>query len=84
MSGRAIKIDAPRSWYDSVCDGIPHKLGRKWKNDIAVRVIRESDWRKVMALVNEVAAGIEYGHHMGGKVAERLEALRKHLPRSKT
>jgi len=78
MSGArdvTIKIDAPKSRYGDVADGLP--------NQTRVRIVREADWRRIMAVVNEVAAGIDVGHYMGGHVAQKIDALRKHVEKRK-
>jgi len=84
----SIKINAPQGWYDADVD-LPRRIAvysfgnRVWKDQTRVRIVRESDWRRIMSVVNEVAAGIDGGHYMGGHVAQKIDALRKHVEKRK-
>ena len=70
-----IKIDAPRE-RNAMCGGHP----------TGYRLVRESDWRKIMAVVR--AADKERGTNIMGepcvtKTGAALDNLRKHLEKRK-
>ena len=74
-----IKIDAPKLWSDAEEDGFLY--GRKPTDSAKghwVRTVRESDWRKVMAVVG---AADRCGSCC--PVTEPMNALRKHLSKRK-
>ena len=64
-----IKIKAPRMWQYP--NGMVLKESR-WFGEWRVRIVRESDWRKLMKLVKAVEKFNE--HHM---IYEALVALEK-------
>jgi hypothetical protein len=74
-----IKIDAPQGWYDADVD-LPRRIAvyyfgkRVWKDQAKARIVRESDWRRIMSVVR--AADNQAGH---SSVEGSLMALRKHL-----
>ena len=64
-----VKIKAPRMWqYPS---GRLSKISM-WEGERRVRIVRESDWRKLMALVNAVE---KYNDHYA--IYEALAALER-------
>lgn len=48
-----IRIKAPRAWFD-LSPG--YKFPKSSKYEIPYRIVRESDWRKLMKLVRAVEA----------------------------
>jgi hypothetical protein len=64
-----IKIKAPRMWQYP--NGMVRKDSR-WLGEWRVRIVRESDWRKLMALVRAVD---EHDHADPSKVCDICEAL---------
>ena len=67
-----IKLKAPRAWAlpGSDCAG----AGRIDANEVPVRIVRESDWKRLMKLVRAVEFYEETG---GGEDAiEALDALK--------
>ena len=78
-----IRINAPRSWYDNVACGVPNAIKTGWPNNTRVRIIRESDWRKIVAVVK--AADKEIGSHMIGcpNTSDALDTLCRHLEKHK-
>ena len=67
-----IKIKAPRAW------GAPNQTVagvQKMYEDIPVRIVHESDWRKLMKLVRECEASEKSGGTSWG-VWSALDALR--------
>ena len=85
----AIKIDAPRAWANPSDDGKiwPDFVGPDQEaGDFAVRIVRESDWRKIMAVVKSVdeAQGPTNEFLYGDEfVLDAIIALRKHLRKRK-
>ena len=79
-----IKIETEKLWQDAVSrvlyDQPAHPI-----RDLPVRIVRESDWRKVMAVVR--AADKQEPYLMKSCGAEKtdyaIHALRKHLSKRK-
>ena len=70
-----MKIDAPKAW-DSIENGKLLNLAgpeKGYRGYVPVRIVRESDWRKIMAVMRAAEAwGMD-------DVGEAVNALRKHL-----
>ena len=78
-----IKIDAPQGWYDADVD-LPRRIAvysfgnRVWKDQTKVRIVRESDWRRIMAVVRAAVDETE-DLPCTTLLNHRVRALRKHL-----
>jgi hypothetical protein len=68
-----IKIRAPKAW--EYPDGTVSKQSI-WDGERPVRIVRESDWRKLMALVKAVEAYCDDGLDVSN-LCDALEALEK-------
>ena len=86
---KAMKIDAPKA-YSGTADGKLIKDASYEKlthEDVPVRIVRESDWRKIMAVVNSLERWKENGGDVGYEedrgIVLALDALRKHLEKRK-
>ena len=86
-----MKIDAPRAW-DSIENGKLLNLAgpeKGYRGYVPVRIVRESDWRKIMAVVmavDEMCQADDYGLRPGfynGNIINAFIVLRKHLEKRK-
>ena len=68
-----IKLKAPRMWR---CPSGRLSRISLWKGDRRVRIVRESDWRKLMKLVRAVE-GYCNGRYLLNDVYDALEALQE-------
>lgn len=71
-----IRIKAPRAWS---CDECPGEAGpRSYHGDIPVRIVRESDWRKLMKLVRAVENyAVPDGKNKYYNLMDALDALKE-------
>ena len=77
----SIKIDAPRAWAWDDADG---RHASPYDDGVPSRIVRESDWRRVMAVVRAAeqdALARTFRQH--DQTPSALNVLRKHLEKRK-
>ena len=77
------RIDAPKAW-SSIQDGKVVNLAgpeKGYRGYVPVRIVRESDWRKIMAVVRDASDMDQAGGL--ADLRHSVRALRKHLEKRK-